>query len=84
MYWDKEKKTFGDIEVEVTGTDTSPTFTSRSMLIRHVKVTLPARLSAAMTTSAQFSPSLICFLLFSPSTEERESASETIPVPEVG
>ncbi|XP_028259048.1 receptor-type tyrosine-protein phosphatase C isoform X2 [Parambassis ranga] len=37
VYWDKDKKTFGDIEVEVTGTDTSPTFISRNMLIRHVK-----------------------------------------------
>uniref|UniRef100_A0A8C9XHV9 Receptor-type tyrosine-protein phosphatase C n=1 Tax=Sander lucioperca TaxID=283035 RepID=A0A8C9XHV9_SANLU len=39
VYWDKDKKTFGDFEVEVASTDTSPTFISRNMLIRHVKVT---------------------------------------------
>ncbi|TDH08749.1 hypothetical protein EPR50_G00101020, partial [Perca flavescens] len=37
VYWDKDKKTFGDFEVEVASTDTSPTFISRNMLIRHVK-----------------------------------------------
>ncbi|XP_068563645.1 receptor-type tyrosine-protein phosphatase C isoform X2 [Cebidichthys violaceus] len=37
VYWDKDKKTFGDIEVELASTDTSPAFISRNMLIRHVK-----------------------------------------------
>ncbi|CAK6975329.1 receptor-type tyrosine-protein phosphatase C [Scomber scombrus] len=37
VYWDKEKKTFGEIEVEVTSTDISPTFVKRNMQIRHVK-----------------------------------------------
>ncbi|XP_027146065.1 receptor-type tyrosine-protein phosphatase C isoform X4 [Larimichthys crocea] len=37
VYWDKDKKTFGECEVEVTSTDTSPTFVTRNMLIRHVK-----------------------------------------------
>ncbi|XP_023261814.1 receptor-type tyrosine-protein phosphatase C-like [Seriola lalandi dorsalis] len=37
VYWGKDKKTFGDFEVEVVSTDTTPTFTSRDMLIRHVK-----------------------------------------------
>ncbi|XP_070764618.1 receptor-type tyrosine-protein phosphatase C [Enoplosus armatus] len=37
VYWDKDQKTFGDFEVEVTSTDTSPTFILRNMLIRHVK-----------------------------------------------
>ncbi|XP_067368925.1 receptor-type tyrosine-protein phosphatase C-like isoform X4 [Channa argus] len=37
MYWDKDKKTFGEIEVELVSTDTSPVFISRNMLIRHVK-----------------------------------------------
>ncbi|XP_069009367.1 receptor-type tyrosine-protein phosphatase C isoform X1 [Embiotoca jacksoni] len=37
VYWGKDKKTFGDIEVEVASTDTSPTSISRNMLIRHVK-----------------------------------------------
>ncbi|XP_078114764.1 receptor-type tyrosine-protein phosphatase C isoform X2 [Sander vitreus] len=37
VYWDKDKKTFGDFEVEVASTDTSPTFISRNMLIHHVK-----------------------------------------------
>uniref|UniRef100_A0A667XMC8 Receptor-type tyrosine-protein phosphatase C n=1 Tax=Myripristis murdjan TaxID=586833 RepID=A0A667XMC8_9TELE len=36
-YWDNEKKTFGDIEVELTATDTSPTFITRTMQIRHTK-----------------------------------------------
>lgn len=36
-YWAKEKKVFGEIEVEVTSTDISPLLTSRTMLIRHVK-----------------------------------------------
>uniref|UniRef100_A0A671Y4V1 Receptor-type tyrosine-protein phosphatase C n=1 Tax=Sparus aurata TaxID=8175 RepID=A0A671Y4V1_SPAAU len=40
VYWDKDKKTFGEIEVEVASTDTSPTLITRNMLIRHVKVTL--------------------------------------------
>uniref|UniRef100_A0A8C3AVG1 Receptor-type tyrosine-protein phosphatase C n=1 Tax=Cyclopterus lumpus TaxID=8103 RepID=A0A8C3AVG1_CYCLU len=39
VYWGKDKKTFGDFEVELASTDTSPTFISRNMLIRHVKVT---------------------------------------------
>ncbi|KAK1897605.1 Receptor-type tyrosine-protein phosphatase C [Dissostichus eleginoides] len=37
VYWDKDKKTFGDFEVEVESTDTSPTFITRIMLLRHVK-----------------------------------------------
>uniref|UniRef100_A0A671Y679 Receptor-type tyrosine-protein phosphatase C n=1 Tax=Sparus aurata TaxID=8175 RepID=A0A671Y679_SPAAU len=37
VYWDKDKKTFGEIEVEVASTDTSPTLITRNMLIRHVK-----------------------------------------------
>ncbi|XP_040895632.1 receptor-type tyrosine-protein phosphatase C isoform X2 [Toxotes jaculatrix] len=37
VYWDKDKKVFGDFEVEVASTDTTPTFISRNMLIRHVK-----------------------------------------------
>ncbi|XP_030582812.1 receptor-type tyrosine-protein phosphatase C isoform X2 [Archocentrus centrarchus] len=37
IYWDKEKKCFGEIEVEVVSTDNSPNFISRSMQIRHVK-----------------------------------------------
>ncbi|XP_075944372.1 receptor-type tyrosine-protein phosphatase C isoform X2 [Anarhichas minor] len=36
-YWNKDKKTFGDIEVELASTDTSPAFISRNMLMRHVK-----------------------------------------------
>ncbi|XP_029285387.1 receptor-type tyrosine-protein phosphatase C isoform X2 [Cottoperca gobio] len=37
VYWDNDNKTFGDFEVEVASTDTSPTFISRNLLIRHVK-----------------------------------------------
>ncbi|XP_063357384.1 receptor-type tyrosine-protein phosphatase C isoform X2 [Pelmatolapia mariae] len=37
VYWDKEKKSFGDIEVEVTNTDNSPNFIRRTMQIRHAK-----------------------------------------------
>ncbi|XP_042272636.1 receptor-type tyrosine-protein phosphatase C isoform X2 [Thunnus maccoyii] len=37
VYWDKEKKTFGEIEVEVTSTEASPTVIRRNMQIRHVK-----------------------------------------------
>uniref|UniRef100_A0A3B4GAX7 Receptor-type tyrosine-protein phosphatase C n=1 Tax=Pundamilia nyererei TaxID=303518 RepID=A0A3B4GAX7_9CICH len=37
IYWDKEKKSFGEIEVEVTSTDNSPNFIRRTMQIRHVK-----------------------------------------------
>ncbi|XP_041862316.1 receptor-type tyrosine-protein phosphatase C isoform X3 [Melanotaenia boesemani] len=37
VYWDANKKTFGDVEVEVTNKETSATFITRSMLIRHVK-----------------------------------------------
>ncbi|XP_031715384.1 receptor-type tyrosine-protein phosphatase C isoform X2 [Anarrhichthys ocellatus] len=36
-YWNKDKKIFGDIEVELASTDTYPAFISRNMLIRHVK-----------------------------------------------
>uniref|UniRef100_UPI0037E86D49 receptor-type tyrosine-protein phosphatase C n=1 Tax=Semicossyphus pulcher TaxID=241346 RepID=UPI0037E86D49 len=36
-YWDKEKKTFGDFEVEVASTEIAPTFITRNMLLRHVK-----------------------------------------------
>uniref|UniRef100_A0AAQ5ZR26 Receptor-type tyrosine-protein phosphatase C n=1 Tax=Amphiprion ocellaris TaxID=80972 RepID=A0AAQ5ZR26_AMPOC len=37
VYWDEDKKTFGEIEVEVASTDTCPAFIRRNMLIRHVK-----------------------------------------------
>uniref|UniRef100_A0A669EAB0 Receptor-type tyrosine-protein phosphatase C n=1 Tax=Oreochromis niloticus TaxID=8128 RepID=A0A669EAB0_ORENI len=37
IYWDKEKKSFGEIEVEVTSTDNSPNFIRRTMQIRHAK-----------------------------------------------
>uniref|UniRef100_A0A3B3D416 Receptor-type tyrosine-protein phosphatase C n=1 Tax=Oryzias melastigma TaxID=30732 RepID=A0A3B3D416_ORYME len=37
VYWDKEKKTFGYIEVEVTNTETFPAFVYRTMKIRHIK-----------------------------------------------
>ncbi|XP_077964323.1 receptor-type tyrosine-protein phosphatase C isoform X2 [Gasterosteus aculeatus] len=37
VYWDKDKKTFGDIEVELASTDVSPSIISRNMLIRHIK-----------------------------------------------
>ncbi|XP_041790791.1 receptor-type tyrosine-protein phosphatase C isoform X2 [Chelmon rostratus] len=37
VYWDKDQKTFEDFEVEVVSTDTSPTFITRNMLLRHVK-----------------------------------------------
>ncbi|XP_041646952.1 receptor-type tyrosine-protein phosphatase C isoform X2 [Cheilinus undulatus] len=36
-YWDKDKKTFGEFEVEVVGTDITPTFTTRNMLLHYVK-----------------------------------------------
>uniref|UniRef100_A0A665X1X0 Receptor-type tyrosine-protein phosphatase C n=1 Tax=Echeneis naucrates TaxID=173247 RepID=A0A665X1X0_ECHNA len=39
VYWGKDKTAFGDLEVEVTSTDTTPTFICRNMLIRHIKVT---------------------------------------------
>lgn len=41
VYWDKEKKRFGDIEVEVESTDDSPAFITRTMVIRHGQVTPP-------------------------------------------
>uniref|UniRef100_A0AAV2KNG8 Receptor-type tyrosine-protein phosphatase C n=1 Tax=Knipowitschia caucasica TaxID=637954 RepID=A0AAV2KNG8_KNICA len=37
VYWTNEKSLFGDVEVEVTATDTSPAFVSRTMNVRHVK-----------------------------------------------
>ncbi|XP_029355496.1 receptor-type tyrosine-protein phosphatase C isoform X3 [Echeneis naucrates] len=37
VYWGKDKTAFGDLEVEVTSTDTTPTFICRNMLIRHIK-----------------------------------------------
>ncbi|KAM9848657.1 receptor-type tyrosine-protein phosphatase C [Aulostomus maculatus] len=37
VYWDKEKKIFGEVEVEVESTNASPAFITRNMLIRHVK-----------------------------------------------
>uniref|UniRef100_A0A3Q3K9D1 Receptor-type tyrosine-protein phosphatase C n=1 Tax=Monopterus albus TaxID=43700 RepID=A0A3Q3K9D1_MONAL len=37
VYWAKEKETFGDFEVEVESTETSPTSITRNMLISHVK-----------------------------------------------
>ncbi|KAM9385456.1 receptor-type tyrosine-protein phosphatase C [Pholidichthys leucotaenia] len=36
-YWEKEKKDFGDIEVEVVNTDTTPTFITRTISIHHGK-----------------------------------------------
>ncbi|KAM3876327.1 receptor-type tyrosine-protein phosphatase C [Diretmus argenteus] len=36
-YWENEKKTYGDIEVEVTATESSPVFITRTMQIRHTK-----------------------------------------------
>ncbi|GLD49819.1 receptor-type tyrosine-protein phosphatase C [Lates japonicus] len=37
VYWDKDKKTFADLEVEVASTDITPTFITRNLLVRHVK-----------------------------------------------
>ncbi|XP_075887320.1 receptor-type tyrosine-protein phosphatase C-like isoform X2 [Nelusetta ayraudi] len=37
VYWGTDKKTFGDFEVEVTSTETSPAFTSRTVTVRHGK-----------------------------------------------
>ncbi|XP_027883761.1 receptor-type tyrosine-protein phosphatase C isoform X4 [Xiphophorus couchianus] len=37
LYWRKEKKTFGDFEVEVSSTEITPVFITRTMLVRHVK-----------------------------------------------
>ncbi|XP_038142088.1 receptor-type tyrosine-protein phosphatase C [Cyprinodon tularosa] len=37
IYWSKEKKTFGDYEVEVSNTEMTPTFITRNMLVRYVK-----------------------------------------------
>ncbi|KAM8875228.1 receptor-type tyrosine-protein phosphatase C isoform 2-T4 [Spinachia spinachia] len=37
VYWGKDNKTFGDIEVELASTDTSPSIIGRNMLIRHFK-----------------------------------------------
>lgn len=48
IYWDKDKKTFGDFEVEVASTDITPTFTTRNMLLRHVKVTREAEKSSLL------------------------------------
>ncbi|XP_078141955.1 receptor-type tyrosine-protein phosphatase C [Centroberyx gerrardi] len=36
-YWDNEKKSFGDVEVELTATDSSAAFITRTMQIRHAK-----------------------------------------------
>ncbi|KAK7888610.1 hypothetical protein WMY93_024170 [Mugilogobius chulae] len=36
-YWGKEKTTYGEIEVEVSSTEMTPVFISRTMNIRHVK-----------------------------------------------
>ncbi|XP_019730933.1 receptor-type tyrosine-protein phosphatase C isoform X3 [Hippocampus comes] len=36
-YWEEEKSTFEDIEVEVTSTDASPNTIKRDMLINHIK-----------------------------------------------
>lgn len=48
-YWGKDKKTFGDFEVEVVSTDITPTFICRDMLIRHVKVTQEPTTCSAST-----------------------------------
>ncbi|XP_023195316.1 receptor-type tyrosine-protein phosphatase C isoform X2 [Xiphophorus maculatus] len=37
LYWRKEKETFGDFEVEVSSTEITPVFITRTMLVRHVK-----------------------------------------------
>uniref|UniRef100_A0A3B3TUB8 Receptor-type tyrosine-protein phosphatase C n=1 Tax=Poecilia latipinna TaxID=48699 RepID=A0A3B3TUB8_9TELE len=37
LYWRKEKQTFGDFEVEVSSTEITPVFITRTMLLRHVK-----------------------------------------------
>ncbi|XP_029939282.1 receptor-type tyrosine-protein phosphatase C isoform X2 [Salarias fasciatus] len=37
VYWGDDKKTFGEIEVELKSTDTSSTYITRKMMIHHVK-----------------------------------------------
>ncbi|XP_015243349.1 PREDICTED: receptor-type tyrosine-protein phosphatase C [Cyprinodon variegatus] len=37
IYWSKEKKTFGDYEVEVSNIEMTPNFITRNMLVRYVK-----------------------------------------------
>ncbi|XP_034439592.1 receptor-type tyrosine-protein phosphatase C [Hippoglossus hippoglossus] len=39
VYWDKDKRTFGDLEVEVVSTDTTPNFIRRNLMIRQDKRT---------------------------------------------
>ncbi|XP_061152367.1 receptor-type tyrosine-protein phosphatase C [Syngnathus typhle] len=48
-YWEKEKSTYGDIEVEVTSKDACPNLIKHNMLIRHVK-----RKDSRVVTHVQF------------------------------
>lgn len=66
--------------MELESTDNSPNFTLHNMLIHHVKVTAPA------SAIHMFSDSSWCFNVPTAlvSTDESTSASEALPVPEVG
>ncbi|KAK5618242.1 hypothetical protein CRENBAI_020405 [Crenichthys baileyi] len=41
IYWNKEKETFGDFEVEISSTEITPAFITRNMGVRHVKADQP-------------------------------------------
>uniref|UniRef100_A0AAQ5Z508 Receptor-type tyrosine-protein phosphatase C n=1 Tax=Amphiprion ocellaris TaxID=80972 RepID=A0AAQ5Z508_AMPOC len=80
VYWDEDKKTFGEIEVEVASTDTCPAFIRRNMLIRHVKVTQPTPSVSLKQTLFHFHIHQFSVMsCFKPtpllSAEERESAN---------
>lgn len=75
----------------MTRTDNSPSFISRNMLIRHVKVTAAVTCRRSLTATVELICICCCRVVeeLQPlgsrlSTEESESEGETCPVPEVG
>ena len=50
-YWDQEKKAFEDIEVEVTETEVTAAFTTRTLQIYHTKV--PGALGGSLMSTLQ-------------------------------
>lgn len=96
QYWDDEKKTFGELLVEVKETENTPTYVRRCIEIQHTKVFRSFLITLSFITAACISIQCSCLGMkdnshacmhsdsFILSAEERQPRSATVPLPEMG
>lgn len=94
QYWFDEKKTFGEMEVEIKETENTPTYVRRCLEIQHTKVRIFSSPILIQMITYQYRGSVIvCVYLYdiikhsdlpiSPA-EERQPHSAAVPLPEMG